>query len=855
MRHSRSLSAVLLRASVLGVSVFVAYRASDLATIQQTVLHSVLIGQVVFFLIGSALAWRRAVSPPVALLLLAGDVLAVGAVGCWLHAGLEPQVAFLAGYTVALLVAVVGGTAVAAVLGTMAGAMTLALATTMFATMTQQAPDLELLAYQILLTLAASYEAARVIGWCREEASRLDFNERLEREMREREAEAAELVTFAQAMATSSGLSELAEAVVNHLRCHFALRARAVVLETRSEGVALWEENGRLTGDHVERRRSFLQEAMARVGNHLVIPRLQARSIGNRPLPEALDFRTRIEVPIRSAGRIAGVLVLGDPRRNAVEERRIGILADVARRVGEATQRMERQGNEESQRTSLLLRQMREGVLLLGPDGRVLLANPAARKALGCDCADAPLPDAVGEHALADLAETPAGVSRRFRAEVPVGSDASTRTLACTAVGILDGPHRLGTLVTLADVTEEELARHRLVTSEKMTLVGQTLAGVAHELNNPLTALMGYADLLTDHVDESRVGLTLKKIQEQALRATRIVKNLLSVARQRNPERTRIQLGEVAQQVVDLFAYEARLSNVEVAIHAPDGLPAVLGDPHSLQQIFVNLVQNGIHALKAHDGERHINIELRALPDTVTATVSDTGPGVPETLRSRVFQPFFTTKGPNQGTGLGLALARTVARDHGGDLILEQLEGRGASFVLRLPIAKQKADAGEEPPEPRDLTQPLGLRVLVVDDEKDVREALVAQLGRVGCEVDSTSSAPEAMQMLGKGDYDALLVDIRMPGTSGIDLHHIVQQKSPDQANRMVFMTGDYTNEDIMASVKQTGNHLLEKPFTLEEMLHAIATHGTSSGNNAKDVQQASSSHDATIPGDIVRLR
>ena len=824
MRQPRFASVVFMRGLVLFVTLAVCWQATGLGAGGSTLLQSILIGYVVFFFLGTALAWRRLQHPPIAILLVAGDILAVGALGAWIHRGVEPQVAFLVGYTVAVLVAVMGASFSAALMGTLAGAMTMGMATTLFANLRSEAPDLVLLAYQIALLAAVSFETALVTGWMKEQTRRSQFHELLEREMREREAEAAELVTFAQALASSSGLDELAEAVVRHLRCHLEVRARAVVLDTKNECIALWEENGRLTEDHVERRRSFLQDRVARAGNTVVIPKLTARGVGSRMLPEALDFRTLVEVPIRSGGRVAGVLVIADPKRGAVEDRRIGMLADVARRVGEAMQRIERQGSEENRRTSLLLRQMREGVLLLGGDGRVLLANPAAHKALGSVSADAPLPEAIGEHSLEELAQTPAGVSRRIRARIQTSPDEPPVTLACTAVGIVDGNQRLGTLVTLSDITEEEMARHRLVQSEKMTLVGQTLAGVAHELNNPLTALIGYADLLKDHVDDTRVGKTLGKMREQAVRATRIVKNLLSVARQRNPERVKTSLGDVARTVVELFAYEARLSNVKLDVTIPDDLPEILGDKHALQQIFVNLIQNAIHALKDHDGERRITVEMRAVGEDVVATVQDTGPGVPQGLRTRVFQPFFTTKGPNQGTGLGLALSKSVARDHGGDLMLDDDIHEGARFVIRLPRSAGSAASGAPTAEGPEPSHAVSLRVLVVDDEKDVREALVGQLGRLGCEVDSTSNASEAMRMLSDGNYDALLVDIRMPGTSGIDLHKIIREKRPDQAKRFVFMTGDYANEDIIESVKDTGNQLLEKPFTLDELTGCSAS-------------------------------
>jgi signal transduction histidine kinase/CheY-like chemotaxis protein len=768
------------------------------------------------YLLTTTLGRRQYGRYPVPLLFLAGDVLAMGAAGCFLPVGLEPQVAFLAGYLVAVLVGVVGRDTAAAVLGTLAGAMVMGLCTALFAVLERSAPDFAVLTLQTVLLAGASFLTARVTGWLDEEHQRRQINERVEREMQKREAESAALVSFTQDLAASGSLGEMAQAVLRHLRVHLGVRARAVTLESKGESVATWEEDGRLTDEGVERRRCMLQEVLVRAGASQVVYRLEARSLASRDLPPNLDFATRVEVPIRAGGRVAGAVFVADPSRGVVSDAGIAILADVARRTAEALVRMERHSDAQQRRTGLLLRQMREGVLLLAPDGSLLLANPAARDCLGCRGPDDPLPDTIGPYPLAELARTPAGVTRRFSA-LAEAAEGGQVDLACTAVGVLDGAKVMGTLVTLRDVTEEETARNRLVKAEKTTLVGQTLAGVAHELNNPLTALIGYADLLAARQTSPEVDRTLGKIREQALRASRIVRNLLSIARRKDPERAQASLKEIVDTVVELFAYEARLARARVDVEVPETL-RVLADRHALQQVFVNLLQNALHALEDWGGEKRIRIQARELPDGLIVSVSDTGPGIPEALRTRIFHPFFTTKGPTRGTGLGLALSRSIARDHGGDLLLDHAGEGGARFLLRLPVSAGARMAA--PRTPSDV--PLPYHILVVDDEQDVREALVSQLGRLGCQVESTSTAEEALRLVRNAAYDRILVDVRMPGTSGLELHETLTGNSPDTARRVVFMSGDVANEDLIASIQRTGNRFLEKPFTLPELRQAL---------------------------------
>jgi two-component system NtrC family sensor kinase len=782
-------------------------------------------------LLGSLIGRRRLESRAPGLLFLAGDVLAIGALGTGLCRGayggpdLLATLPFLAAYLVAVLVAVMGRRWLAGVLAGLAGAMVMGLGAAMVAVVHRDAPDLVLLSSQLFLLVAASIEAALMTGWLEAEETRRRTTERIERELKAREAEAGELVTFTQSLVSSGSLQEIAEAVVRHVRCHLPVRARAVAIESKGDVAAIWEEAGRLEPDHVERRRQRLQESLMRAGSNHVLSRMEARSALNKVLPQALDFHTLVEVPIQVGGRVAGVVLVADPGRGAVAERRIGILADLVRRTGDAILRIERRAEEEQRRTAVLLRQMHEGVVLFGADGQVLVSNPAAREMLqGAESSEL-LPTHVGDVPVADLVATPPGVTRRFRAEVrPLGAHRPV-LLACTAVATMDAGKRVGTLVTLTDVTEEELARGRLVQSEKMTLVGQTLAGVAHELNNPLAALIGYADLLEARELSPELERPVRQMREQALRAARIVRNLLNFAKQRNPERLPTRMGDLVQAVVELFAYEIRLANITITSQIEPELPPVLGDKHSLQQILVNVLQNAIHVLQEHEGERRIEIVARAVADAVLVSVQDSGPGVPLDFRVRVFEPFFTTKGANRGTGLGLALSRTIARDHGGDLGLEPDQGKGACFMLRLPLPR--ASDLPTPAAPALATREgvapgSPFNILVVDDEPAVREALVAQLGRMGCRVDSAANATEAGRQILRNEYDAVLLDVRMPGGSGLDLHQRLTQEKPAAVDRIVFMTGDFANDEVLGGIRRTGNPFLEKPFTLDELSRAL---------------------------------
>ena len=825
MRSRELVSHALARAGVLSTAAASVFLIAGLPP-EDGLMRAALLSLLATFTVGMIVPprWQRA---PFHIGLLALDLVALGALGCALVSGSIPgadaRIPFICGYLVATLVATVGsrlGTALMAVLG---GTMVIGVATAL-TIKADYTLNPVLMMVQVALVASISFLIVWIAGNVKREGRALEVSRQVDLEIRARESSAAELVSFTQALADSSSLSEIADAVLRHLRCHTSVAARAVALESGGEDVALWEEAGRLGNEHIELRRLRLQTSLSNVGSAALIARMQCHSAGPGTVPMVPHFRTAVDIPVRVGGRAAGVFFLGDEHHGTLPPDRIGILVDVARRTSEAIRRLERQRDHEHRRTALLLRQMREGVLLLGSEGQVLLANPAARGAIeGCAAEDGPGAEPrLGDLSLADLSATPPGVSRRFRATYSEAAREHPTQLACTALCVLDRGRRIGTLVTLSDVTEEELARNRIVQAEKMTLVGQTLAGVAHELNNPLAALIGYADLLRNQELDPAVEKPVQQMREQALRATRIVRNLLNFARRRNPERVPTNIKELVESVVELFAYEARIASVEVQVEFPETPPRVLGDKHALQQVLVNLFQNALHALEHWSGTRVLSIRVIDEGEGIVISVSDTGPGVPEELRTRVFESFFTTKGSNKGTGLGLALSRSITQEHGGDLLLAPDTGGGACFSVRLPRHRPSARAMHAPRSDEDVQYDIPERVLVVDDEVSVRETLVAQLGAMGARVDSAANVIEAQRLLSTNGYEAVIVDIRMPGQSGLDLHKHVLEANPLLAERFVFITGDFVNDDLLCEALGTGRLLLEKPFTMQELVLAL---------------------------------
>ena len=378
------------------------------------------------------------------------------------------------------------------------------------------------------------------------------------------------------------------------------------------------------------------------------------------------------------------------------------------------------------------------------------------------------------------------------------------------------------------EMTVESLktTQAQLIQSEKLSGIGEFVAGVAHELNNPLTSVMGFSELLAQGDGDPQRKRHLDMIHKSAQRCQKIVQSLLSFARRHPPERKVVCVNRLIEAAVEILHYQLRTSNIEVTTHFDPQLPLAMVDPHQLQQVFLNLINNARQAIEAHQPRGWIKVTTTNCGTTVRVTFQDSGPGIaPENL-SKLFDPFFTTKEVGKGTGLGLSLCYGIIKEHGGTITPRSKPGEGATFIIELPITHEAAPAVETPRQPElDVVNPregIGKKVLVIDDEEPIlhmmRDALLCQ----GYQVDLATNGEAALQHLQHRSYDLALCDWKMPGLNGQQVYERVRASDPKLSDRMIFITGDVINERTQKFLQERNKVCLTKPFSLGEFRTAI---------------------------------
>ena len=385
-------------------------------------------------------------------------------------------------------------------------------------------------------------------------------------------------------------------------------------------------------------------------------------------------------------------------------------------------------------------------------------------------------------------------------------------------------------VLTIArDITEkkrsaEELARQResLYQREKLAALGSLLAGVAHELNNPLSVVVARAVLLEEQGD-SVTQSAAAKIRTAAERCARIVRTFLAMARQQQPERGAVAINEVVSAALDMTAYAMRTSSIEVVVDLAKDIPLVLADADQLHQVLLNLIINAQQSLQDRPAPRRIRVTGRfdAAAHMLSITVADNGPGIPPHLRARVFEPYFTTKPTGIGTGVGLAVSLGIVEAHGGTLTVKCPADGGAAFTITLPVGAVDAIVVEAGSPPKASAG--SHTILVVDDEADIRETLAAILTAARHRVVTAGSGREALERMAAEHYDVILTDIRMPDFDGRALYQEIAQRWPTRAGRVVFVTGDTLASTLRDFVAASGRPVIEKPFLPSEVRRLVA--------------------------------
>jgi PAS domain S-box-containing protein len=371
--------------------------------------------------------------------------------------------------------------------------------------------------------------------------------------------------------------------------------------------------------------------------------------------------------------------------------------------------------------------------------------------------------------------------------------------------------------------TVREIARQRdrLYQSEKMSALGSLLAGVAHELNNPLSIVVGQV-LLLEEDGSGEQARRAARIRAAAERCGRIVKSFLAMARQRGPERKPVDLNQIVRTALELVGYGIRSAGIKVTVDLAADLPMFSADPDQLGQVVANLALNAQHALKDKPQPRRLWLRTRykSAQSQLRLVISDNGPGIPPELRSRVFEPFFTTKPIGGGTGIGLSICHAMVSAHGGSIEVDETPGGGATFSIRLPlVAVETADLVERAEAMPEIAR---RRALVVDDEEDIGELIAELLTREGFAVEVATSGDQALAELRRHSYDLVLSDVRMPGLDGPALLRRLQRDWPALADRLIFITGDTLGLGPGSALDRLGRPVIEKPISPDEIRRVI---------------------------------
>ena len=688
--------------------------------------------------------------------------------------------------------------------------------------------------------------AAAALGWRAVRLQRrLQRSERDRRraadELNRRLSELFSLQELSYILSGSLQLDRIVEQVVG-----YAMR----FLEAKGALVALAADGEAEGGEDADRRRLRVTAAEGTLGPLRGgsigpdDPGLIARSVtGERvelvhstdgeptPLMAGIPVAAAAAVPLRAHGVLVGTLVIADPRDAVFTPEDVRLLSTVATHAAIviANARFFEMVHHAKEQWETAFDALSEGMAVVDTQGSIRRANRSLAAML-----DSPIPSVIGlDLGTALLGQSPALVDllaaarRGERAQPLVLRSAPLgRTLRVNAARIPSPEQDASVVVLVEDVTDQQQMEAQLIQSEKLAAVGQLVSGVAHELNNPLTSIAGLSEFLLEQKElASKDRGHLRVIHEQAERAGRIVRNLLTFARKGPAEQARVDLNDVIQRTLMLMAHDLKLKDITVEKVLPATIPEVVGDRHALQQMVLNLLNNAAQAVADNKpGQRRLICINTSFDHRVRMRVSDSGPGIPDEVMPQLFTPFFTTKEPGQGTGLGLSITYSIVEAHGGRISVERPPDGGAAFLVDLPPAPPAVlpapSATAEDATGRKALEPAAPAVkrtiLLVDDDPAVRRMVKALFGREGHTVEVARTPQHALDLVRTRSYDLILADARATARDHLFVEQLVELH-PALKPRILVATGD-----VRASTEEALAHLglryVRKPFNLRDL-------------------------------------
>ena len=368
----------------------------------------------------------------------------------------------------------------------------------------------------------------------------------------------------------------------------------------------------------------------------------------------------------------------------------------------------------------------------------------------------------------------------------------------------------------------EATPQFQVMEASRLVSIGEMAAGVAHEINNPLAAVMGFAQLVLRRDVDSSVQRDVERVLAEAKRASKIIANLQSFARRYKPKKDPVVMSRVLQKVLDFRAYELQVNNIEVINKFDSDTPRVMGDKHQLEQVILNIVTNAEQFMFEANGGGRLTVEIGKIKSKVRVSIGDDGPGIERKNLPKIFDPFFTTKEVGGGSGLGLSVCYGIVHEHDGIIRVDSSPGQGATFIIDLPAAQESSSVSGTL-EVSDSGRSLGpMNILVVDDEPAIVEFVSRALSEYGHTVHVARGGGEAIEMQGLTAYDLIILDMKMPGVGGAILFEHIRGLSEEMSSKILFITGDTTNPVTGDFINNTGNPVLTKPFALEDLISAV---------------------------------
>jgi len=515
-----------------------------------------------------------------------------------------------------------------------------------------------------------------------------------------------------------------------------------------------------------------------------------------------LDLQSLLVLPLLYREQVLGTLFLRASRKQAFAADELKLCRTVASAAASAINNSMLHGAlmERSQQQDRLVARMQsvfdsspDLILHVGREGRIRQANRRVEQLTRTSLVEVhgselsrfvhglPLP--------AELLARVQSLPSPFTCEATlVAADGRSADLSVTvgAVGEPDG----GLILIARDVSEQKKEAATAQQRDKLSRIGEVMAGVAHELNNPLSGVLGFAQLLQQKDPNGEHRREVERILDCANRCQKVVRSLLMFARPTGSERRPLGLNGVLEKTVDLLARDLKADGIEVVKELEPRLPFILADFHQVQQVLTNLITNAQQAMKVAHGRGRLVLRTFSREGHAAVSVGDDGPGIPPEILPRIFDPFFSTKKVGKGTGLGLSISYGIVLDHGGEILVDSEPGRGAVFTAVFPqAAMQVEDVASRPVTVEGPAR--GSRILAVDDEPILLDLYMEILRGMGHSVDTASGGAEALRKLEHERYDIVITDIKMPQISGVELYRRAQGLRPEMRHQFIFITGD----------------------------------------------------------------